>query len=85
MVSTNRPDGGDNPRELLRRKQSAEVTKEFYRIWSFALSALLFISDDAHAAGDAQRGGDGREDADDQLDDELRGLFLHSRLVFCVD
>ena len=29
-----------------------------------------------HAGGDSQRGADGREDADDGLDNELPGLFL---------
>ena len=29
-----------------------------------------------HAGGDSERGADGREDADDGLDDELQGLFL---------
>ena len=29
-----------------------------------------------HAGGDSERGADGREDADDGLDDELQGFFL---------
>ena len=29
-----------------------------------------------HAGGDSQRGADGREDADDGLDNKLPGLFL---------
>ena len=30
---------------------------------------------------DAQRGSNGLEDADDQLDDELKSIFLHSRVL----
>ena len=40
------------------------------------------FSDGAHARGHPQRGGDGRENADDHLYDEFPSLFLHSRLVF---
>ena len=43
---------------------------------------ILFLSYCAHARGDAQRGGDGRENADDHLNDEFPSLFLHCRLVF---
>ena len=33
---------------------------------------------------DAQRGGDGREDAVNQLDAELKSIFLHSRFAFVL-
>ena len=45
---------------------------------------ILFLAYCAHARGDAQRGGDGRENRDDHLNDEFPGFAFHSRLVFCV-
>ena len=32
-----------------------------------------------HARGDAQRGGDGRENRDDHLNDEFPGFAFHDR------
>lgn len=46
------------------------------------LDSLSRFSNGAHARGHTQCGGDGRENADDHLNDEFPSLFLHSRFVF---
>ena len=38
-----------------------------------------------HAARHAQRGHDGRQDADDQLDDKLPGLLVHGKFKFKIN
>ena len=38
----------------------------------------LMAQQGSHAAGDAQGGHDGREDADDELQDEFPGFLSHS-------
>ena len=81
MVSTNRP-GGVQPRYGLQTIKSAEGTKEFFQERVLRTFSTPFFSDDSHAAGDAQGGGDGREDGGECLNDEFPSLFLHSRLVF---
>ena len=50
------------------------------RIESSIIQFQLSIAQEerSHAAGDSQGGHDGREDADDELQDEFPGFFIHS-------
>ena len=48
---------------------------------SFHDSLSLSLSGGAHARGDAQRGGYGRQDGGERLNDKFPGFFSHSRSV----
>ena len=47
------------------------------RNWVHTPPPLEGLGEVLHTADDAEGGGDGREDADNQLDDELDGFFFH--------
>ncbi len=48
------------------------------RIVNYPLPALSIAQKSTHAAGNAQRGHDGRQDADDELQDEFPCFLCHS-------